>query len=70
MSDQIITHIRHTNEEKKTTAWCGRRIGMVFAFVSIDHAAYSRMGGDRILPCKKCVAAIVKMLTKWPSPPQ
>lgn len=60
---EVIKHIRHTHEELKGTAWCGRELfHHDWAFVDIDHAAYNARNGGRLLACKKCVAAIVKTL--------
>lgn len=55
--------IKHTHEEKKTTSWCGREVSMEWAFVDLDHAAYSNLNQDRLIPCKKCVRAAIKALT-------
>ncbi len=60
MSD-FIKHIRHTHEERKTTAWCGRELhNYDWAFENIDHAAYSSLSRGSVLPCQKCVAAVAK----------
>lgn len=54
-----IKCIEHTRESKEKLTWCGRRVEVWdFTFTSIDHAAYSNMDGDRLLPCPKCVKAI------------
>lgn len=62
MSD-YIKHIRHTHEEKKNTSWCGKELySHDWTFLGIDHAAYSAQQGDRLVACKKCVAAVIKVL--------
>lgn len=58
----LIKHIRHTHEDKKRSAWCGRNLWLEFAFANIDHAAYNNLNHDRLVPCKRCVKAIVKAL--------
>ena len=44
--------------------WCGlRNSNLEFAFQNIDHAAFNNLESGRLLPCAKCVHAIVKALT-------
>lgn len=57
-----IKHIRQTHAERKQLAWCGRSVEIEWAFVDIDHAAYSQLNNDRLLPCKDCLKAVVKAL--------
>lgn len=54
-------HIRHTHAELPGKGWCGAYI-VGFAFVSLDHAAYNNLNGDRLVPCKSCVRAAVYAL--------
>mgnify|MGYP001580245311 FL=1 len=55
-------HIRQTHADRKHLAWCGEQLEPVtWAYVNIDHAAYSAPR-DRIQPCPACVAAIAVAL--------
>lgn len=56
-------HIRHTHEDKKTTAWCGVRLySYDWAFTDIDHAAYS-IETSRLLTCSECCKAVIECLS-------
>jgi len=58
-----ICCIHQTHAEKTTLSWCGRKIEpFEFVFVSIDHATYSNLAGDCLVPCPECVEAIVAAL--------
>lgn len=56
-----VTCVEHTHEERKGTAWCGRRV-TGFRFVGLDHAAYNALASGRLVACPECVAAAVKAL--------
>lgn len=55
-------HIRHSHAKLPWKAWCGAYISE-FAFVSLDHAAYNNLNGDRLVPCKECVRAALHALS-------
>lgn len=58
-----ICCIRQTHTDKSKLSWCGRTLDpFEFVFMDIDHAAYSNLAGDRLVPCPKCVRAIVNAL--------
>jgi hypothetical protein len=48
-----IVCIASTNNKK--VSWCGRYIGMEFAFVDKEHADNTINFGSRLLPCKECL---------------
>ncbi len=52
-------HIQQTHADRRHLAWCGAQLNlpMEWAYVNIDHAAYSAPR-DRIQPCPACVAAV------------
>lgn len=58
-----ITCIKHTQEDFKRTAWCGRAISAFeFSFASIDHAAYNAKSQGYLVACPQCCKTVVKML--------
>lgn len=61
--DGPVRCMRQTHAERTATSWCGRRIEpFEWVFTSIDHAVYSVMAEDRLVPCPECVAAITGVL--------
>ena len=57
--------IRQTHAERTAISWCGRRIEpFEWTFTDIDHAIYSLMAEDRLIPCLDCVRAIIAELGK------
>lgn len=56
-------HVAHNHEDHKHKAWCGGWVSGQFVFTSIDHLAYERKRDGRLLPCPKCLDAIVATLT-------
>jgi hypothetical protein len=49
----------------KESVWCGREYSLFHKpFLSIDHAATSRMEKSRLLVCTQCAAKINQALTK------
>lgn len=60
-----MSHIRHTHEERKHTAWCGKPLSsMEWAFQDLDHAAYANLSSSLIRPCRGCVEEAVEALRK------
>lgn len=58
-----IACIQHSQAAKKHLTLCGREhFGMEWLFQSIDHAAKAKELQERMLPCSKCVDALVVML--------
>ncbi len=63
--EECEKHIRHTHADMKGQAWCGEKVSSFdWTFISIDHAAYSNLGGSGILPCPACVKKVVETLQK------
>jgi hypothetical protein len=56
-----VKHIRHTRADMTRLSWCGTVLANVWAFASIDHAAYSG-AGNRLLACPACARAAVAAL--------
>jgi hypothetical protein len=64
MRPEYVTCIQHTHAERKGTTWCGRPLGPLgeFCFVDIDHAAYERLRGGRLLVCPECARIVTERL--------
>lgn len=61
--------IRHTHADKQKLSWCERPMPYPaviggFAFQDLDHAAYSLLAKDRILPCPDCLRAALRTLNR------
>ena len=50
--------IEHDTLDLKYQSWCGRRIGMEFHFMGVDHAAENGRQNGRLVACPACVDAI------------
>lgn len=62
-SQDYIRCIRHTHAERKNLSWCGRNVySSDWTFLSVDHAAYSIMNEDRLVPCPNCLKVISQIL--------
>jgi hypothetical protein len=55
-------HVKHTHADHEGKTWCGRPVGLEWAFENIDHAAYERMRDGRLLICDECLDAITTTL--------
>jgi hypothetical protein len=66
MSDEqpdYVVCIKHTNNVNEGETWCGKKT-VGFVFQGIDHAAYARMNGGRLLVCPDCQKAVSEILAK------
>lgn len=59
---ETIAHIQQTMEKNKTKTWCGMDAKNKWCFVSVDHAVYNRINEGRIIACKRCLKAVMKIL--------
>jgi hypothetical protein len=63
MSKHIIKYTHDDGKELlKPTLWCGRENKLGWLFQDAQHAALA-VGGS-VAPCKNCIKAIVKELSK------
>jgi len=61
---EYIKCVRQMHKDREKQSWCGRSLMQEWAFVDIDHAAYSQLNGDYLLICPECLAKIIESL-KW-----
>lgn len=62
---QHVTKWTHRDGKKLPVnlSWCGRELhAFDWAFTDAQHALLSLEAGDRLLPCKKCLKAIRRVL--------
>lgn len=61
---EYIKHIANTMKglTKTSKTLCGEETQGMWCFVSIDHAFYNNLADGRLLPCKKCVKKVLKVL--------
>lgn len=61
-----IRHVRHSHTDHDALSWCGQDVNLTWCFVSIDHAVYAIAANGTLLPCGKCIQAIVaNLMSPW-----
>ncbi len=56
-------HIKHTDHDQISTAWCGADVSMQGWYLTdVDHALYCIQKGTRIQPCPACLRVISGLL--------
>jgi len=53
---------RTTNLTGEKVSFCGERLSTEFNLESVGHAVSSIQAGSLVIPCRKCVKVIIKIL--------